>query len=376
LLALLLLCACSAAVDAARPPLRVPARADALLEQLPRGYARLEPASGARQASADDPPAQVLETARRLLDAAASTGDARLAARAQGLLDRVQGRDTNPDALRLRAFAAQHRHDFHGALALLDRLVARDPRDADARLSRAQVNLVLGRLDAVRDDCAALAFGIDGGDGMLCAAALSLRRGKATIAAMLAERWLAGVAPADPRRRYALALRADAASRAGAADADDWYRQALALGTGDVRTLAAFSRHLRATARPAQAYALLAGAPPSDGIALERALAADAARLPAAAALRRAQARRYALAHQLGATPELREEAEFELTLQHRPAVALVLAGRNFRTQRDDMDEALLRRAARAAGHADVTARLDAWTKALQILPADATVAP
>jgi len=338
--------------QAARPAVFTPSSPALVLERLPRGYAQLEPASK------PVPPAQA---AQGLLSAAAATGDARLAARGEALLAQLPANSV--DALRLRAYAAQHRHDFAAALRDIDRLLALAPRDADAHLSRAQIQIVQGRLDLARDDCAALALGLDSGEGMLCAAALSLRKGKLSVAAMLAERWLAGVPAHDPRRAFGLLLRADAASRANAADADGWYRQALALRPDDVRSLAAYSRHLRAHGRPAQALALLAQAPRTDGLELERTLAARAAHSGEADELSEAQARRYELARQLGGVPELRDEAEFELSVRGDAAAALALAQRNFTSQRDYEDASLLRRAATAAGQHAIVAGLDQWAR-------------
>lgn len=333
LLASCLLCA---PVLAARPPILTPASPQALVEELPRGYAQLEPAAI---------PRAPLANARRLLAAAAETGDARLATRAQAILDRMPKGGESPELLRLRAYAAQHRHDFAAALQALDRLVALQPRDGDARLARAQILIVQGRLEAARGDCAALALGIDAGQGLLCAAALSLRRGRLDAAAMLSERWLAAAGAGDERRRYGLLLRAEAASRAGAGDAEAWYRQALALGARDPRTLAAYSRHLRRRGEAARAYALLADAPPSDGLRLERALAARMIAAPDAAALAEEVGRRLALTRQLGGTPELRDEAEYLLTLRGDAAGALRLARANVAHQRDYEDLDLLRRA-------------------------------
>jgi Tfp pilus assembly protein PilF len=353
LVLLLLLLLCSPIAQAARPAWFTPSSPQLVLERLPRGYAQLEPASKPL------PPAQA---AQGLLAAAAATGDARLAARGEALLARLPA--DSVDALRLRAYAAQHRHDFAAALRALDRLLALAPRDADAHLSRAQIQIVQGRLDLARDDCAALALGLDTGEGMLCTAALSLRKGRPSVAAMLADRWLAGVPAGDPRRAYGLLLRADAASRANAPDADAWYRQALALRPDDVRTLAAYSRHLRAHGRPAQALALLANAPRTDGLELERTLAAHAAGADEADELAQAQTRRYALARQLGGVPELRDEAEFALSVRADPSAALLLAQRNFASQRDYEDASVLRRAAAAAGQRAVLAGLEQWTRA------------
>jgi hypothetical protein len=337
---------------AARPPLLTPASGGEIVERLPHGYAQLEPSAQSAPSAAQ---------AQRLLATAAATGDTRLAARAEAILARLPA--NSKDALRLRAFAAQHRHDFQLALVYLDRLVAMDARDSDALLSRAQVQIVQGRLDLARNDCASLVLGVDAGNGMLCTAALSLRLGRLEVAGMLAERWLAAVAPGDPRRSFALLLRADAASRANAADADRWYREAWALRRDDVRTLAAWARHLRAHGGAARAAALLASAPATDGIQLQRALAARESGADDADELAEAQTRRYELARELGGVPELRDEAEYELTLRHDPVAALALAQRNFLSQRDFEDAALLRRAAGAAGQPALVAQVDAWSK-------------
>ena len=345
---------------AGRPALIIPTNPATVIETLPRGYASIMP-----RTSTGGKPAPVSEIGQ-LLEVSARTGDARLAARAQALLDRYPATDKSPQILHLRAFSAQHRHDFTGALRFLDEAIAREPRDGDARLSRAQVHLVQGRLDLARADCVALAFGVDSGRGLLCIAALSLRRGNLGVAASLVDRWLAQAAAADPSREYVLVMRAEIASRAGAPDADAWFAKALAAAPADVRVLAAAARHLRATGRSAEVMKLLSNAS-SDGLQLQRALAAHSARLPQAAALADAQGRRYQLAHELGSQPEMRDEAEFLLTLRGNAPAALALAVRNFTQQRDYEDVSVLRRAAAAAGRPQALAGLQAWAASQQV---------
>lgn len=365
---LIAICGFSSGVRAERPPIVVPRDANTLVERLPSGYAQLEPSAR--------PSTPSLADARRLLATSAMTGDSRLATRADAILLKFPAQTRSPELLRLRAFSAQHRHDFKTAVLLLDQLVALDPRDGDARLSRAQVQLVRGEIKLARADCAALALGVDAGSGMLCAAALSLRLGNTTAASRFSEQWLAALPEADPRRRFGLVLRAESASRSHDADADAWFDQALSRQPDDVRTLASYSRHLRGSARPAQALRLLAHAPSSDGIQLERMLAAHAAGAPDAENLAQAQARRYQLAHALGSTPEIRDEAEFELTIRGNAQAALALAIRNFSSQRDYEDVELLRRAAAAARKPQALAILDAWARTQQIEPATAGRAP
>lgn len=346
-----------------RPVAVVPGNPDTVIEKLPRGYAALVPATAGKPAS--------LAQIELLLGTAARSGDARLAARADGLLSHFPASDTSPELLRARAFSAQHRHDFDGAIRILDTLVARQPRDGDARLSRAQIHLVQGRLDLARADCAALAFGVDAGRGLLCVASLSLRSGQWQTAMTMTDRWLAQSPASDPSRRYVLVTRAEISARSGAADADAWFQRALALAPDDVRTLAAYSRFLRGTGHPQTALRLLAHAANNDGLQLERALSARLAQAPEAASLAAAQARRYQLAHELGSQPEMRDEAEFLLTVRGDSAAALRLARTNFQQQRDFEDVSILRRSALAAGQASALGELQAWAKSqgLQLPP-------
>ena len=91
LLAALILLPLTALAD--RPPALVPRDAATVIEKLPRGYAALTPVAANQPVSM----AQV----QQLLGTAARSGDARLAARAAGLLDRFPANDRSPDVLRV-----------------------------------------------------------------------------------------------------------------------------------------------------------------------------------------------------------------------------------------------------------------------------------
>lgn len=345
--------------SAQRPPAVTPASADTVLERLPKGYASLVPQPAGGTTTKQD--------IQRLLTTAARTGDARLATRTEALLARFPLDTRDTEIIKARAFSAQHRHDFTGALRLLDEAIKINPRDVGARFSRAQIQLVQGRINRARADCAALALGVDSSEGLICLGALSLRTGNLQQSMAMADRWLAQDKTNSGVRRYVLVMRAEAASRAGAPDADQWFREALALDPQDVRTLSAYARHLYDNNRSREVIALLARAPQTDGLTLQMALAAHATKSPQAPALIRSQARRYATAHAVGVDPELRDEAEYLLTLKGDAAGALKLAQRNFETQRDHEDVALLRRAALAAGRPDALKPLDAWAASQQL---------
>lgn len=350
---------------AQRAPARVPADNAEVLERLPRGFS----ASTARLPGATAPPAQILA----LLSLAARTGDTRLSDRAQALLDAHPADATDPVLVSARAFSAQHQHEFETAVMHLDRVIELTPREGNAWLSRAQIHLVQGHIDRARRGCVALTLRVDASLGSLCTAALSLRTGRLDTAAELTDRWLASAAGDTDLRRYALVMRGEIASRAGDPGTDGWFDRALALVPGDVRTLAAYSRHLRHAGRPAEAARLLDGERNSEGLLLELALAAQAAGRPDARALGQRLERRMRLATTAQSPVELRDEAEFYLSLRNAPRRALGLAAKNFETQRDHEDVDLLLRAAHAAGQPDALAGLRAWAAAQRVeLPQDA----
>jgi len=357
-----LLLALLAPIAFARPPARVPSDATEVLERLPRGYAALEP-------RADHAAAPTLADAATLLTTAARTGDARLARRADALLARLPD-DGGAASLKVRAFAAQHRHDFSVAAALLDRAIVLDPRDADLRLSRVQVALVQGHVREARRACGALALGIDAARGEVCTAAIALRTGRLDTAARLSGQWLQGATRADPLRAYVLLLRAEAAARAGDLAADRWFRAAIAIDPVDVRGLAAYARYLLAHDRAGEVRPLLDDAGDSDGIAQLRALAAVANGDGDADTLAQAQADRFALSRRLGLPTELRDEAELALTVQADAPRGLALALANFRDQRDHEDVRLLLRAAALAKAPQALAPLRAWAAAEGIVVA------
>lgn len=365
---LLLLAACAAfpaSLASARPPAFVPSDPGQVLERLPAGYSAVGKAVRAKPTQAD---------VDRMLAIAGRSGDARMVSRAAAVLDDIAGKETAA-TLKARAYIAQYRHDFEAAAIHLDRAIALDRRDTGARVSRAQVDLVTGHLRKARDQCAALLV-LDTGAASLCLAALALRRGELDTAIRLADGLRRGLsarggqgagADAPVAVRHVFLLRAEAASRAGAVDADTWFLRALAVDPEDVRTLAAYARHLRNAGRHARVLALLRDAPVSDTLLLERVLAADALGDASAAALAGQQARRHAAAQAAGIEPELREQALFELAVRGDPDRALQLALTNFRTQRDHEDVDILVRSAVAAGRRDALRPLRDWAAAEQV---------
>src|SRR5262247_3609260 len=135
----------------------VPTNEDEVLETLPRaadGDAR--ELRGLREALAREPERLdlALDLAQRWLALARANGDPRPAGWAEGVLAPWLAQPEPPSAaLLLRAILRQNRHDFAGALDDLARVLERDPRNAQAWLTRAVILQVQGDAAAAASSC-------------------------------------------------------------------------------------------------------------------------------------------------------------------------------------------------------------------------------
>jgi len=110
-----------------------------------------------------------LPLAQLYIKQARSTGDLRFLGYAEAMLDPWIGPDTtSADALVLHATILQSRHDFSGALQILERARALRPDDAQAWLTSATVLRVLGRYDQSRSACEQITVRADPGVVELC----------------------------------------------------------------------------------------------------------------------------------------------------------------------------------------------------------------
>lgn len=350
------------ALPAASEPY-VPADDAVVLERLapqPADAAGLRALRAQRQALAAAPGdlAAALAYARQAIERGRAEADPRWHGQAEAALAPWLAQAAPiPEIRLLRATLRQQRHDFDGARADLDALIAARPDDLQARLTRATVHLVQGRPDAALPDCDALLqtrrnllaaavciTGVRSVDGHLDAAAEAL-------AAAVRE---AGDAPAG-ERRWALTALAEMERRRGrdpAAEAA--FRAALAAvpdgGAGDPYLLAAWADFLLATGRAADARAVAAPHRRIDNLLLRQALAEAALGDAGLAATIAELDARFAEAGLRGeAGVHLREEALHQLQLKRDPRRALALAVRNWDSQREPADARLLLACALAA---------------------------
>ena len=352
-----LLAAALCGLEARAAPFR-PVSDDTVVATLPGG---LERSAGRRtwptiaRTTAD--PALLTGLARALIERARAEGDPRDLGRAQALLDRWTDVATTPvEVLVLRATVEQSLHRFDRALLALDAALRREPRNAQALLTRATVLQVQGRLDEAARDCAALARIVDGLVATTCSAAVASLQGRGQQAYVVLDFTLKSAGPGQDRGllTWSRSVLAGIAERNGdCLAAASHYRAALALDPHDRYLKAAYADHLLDHGDARTALALTADDLADDGLLLRQALArATLVRADRSEAISMLAAR-HAAARQRSDKTHLREEARFELHLRHDARRALALATANWAVpQREPEDARILLESARAAGDA------------------------
>jgi uncharacterized protein (TIGR02996 family) len=308
----------------------------------------------ARAPSVAATPVAAIERARDFIEQARIDGDPRYLGHALGVLAPWPDARTAPlDLVVLRATVHQSLHHFARALAELDVVLQRDPRHAQALLTRATVLQVVGRVDAAARDCHALARLRGGLAASTCSASVASLSGQGHAAFVLLEYTLrnAGDEPAPSERAWSHSVLAEIAERNGDfAAAASSFRSALAIDPDDRYVRAAYADFLLDQGDAKGALALTANAWSDDNLLLRRALALAALGSPQRAEAVAALADRYAAAYRRADALHLREEARFALHLQRDAARALELAASNWAVQKEPADARILLQAAVAAG--------------------------
>jgi Tfp pilus assembly protein PilF len=254
-------------------------------------------------------------------------------------------------------------HEFEAALADLAAVLKTNPRNVQARLTRATVLQVQGSNDSARDDCRALQnltqelvwtaclSSVDGVSGQLLESYTQLRTA------------LDRSPNAQPAlRSWVLTSLAEMAARACmASDTDMHFRAALSLDPADNYLLGAYADFLLDRGRFDDVAALLRDKTRADPLLLRYVLALqgqDSTELPA----RVEQLRdRFTASRLRGDQVHLREEARFTMRLVSAPEAALRLAQENWRGQKEPIDLRILLEAALGARDAAAVDGVRQW---------------
>ena len=345
------------ALGAAAAPY-TPASGSQAIEHLPR---RADPAQRELQALRAELPAHpndlalATRIARRYIATARGETDPRYYGYAQAALAPWWKLAAPPPEVRLlRATLLQSTHRFAQAMADLDAVVAADPHNAQAWLTRATVQTVRGDYAGATASCARLsALGTELA-AITCIANVTAMTGRAARSEALLDAALRRNSDADPAMQaWSLTLLAEMATRRGNARvAEARFRRALALTPRDSYLLGAYADFLLDQQRPREAAMLLKDQDRIDGLLLRRALAlrqlADQ-RTVLDQAKAELQAR-FNAATQRGDSVHQREQARYELHLRGDAATALALALQNWEVQKEPADMRVLLEAAAAAG--------------------------
>lgn len=268
-----------------------------------------------------------------------------------------------PAALMLQmADIRQYRHEYERALALLDRVLEREPGLVQGRLMRAAIRQTQGRFDAAHADCKALLGSGETTLGTACLAQVMGMTGSLTKAerllTALVER--SGDLPAS-QRVWMLTSLADMNDRLGRTDiAETNLEDALTFDPRDRYARLALADLLLGNGRENEVPELLAQMPATEGALLRLAEVGQAGNAVPVEAVVALEAR-YAEAQLRGERLHLRDLARLHLRLRSDQQTALALARENWTEQREPADARLLAQTALAARDVASINALEAW---------------
>ncbi len=290
-----------------------------------------------------------IQQARALIEEGRKRADIRAFAYADTLLAPFAALATvNSQLALLLADIHQYRHDFKGAALLLDQVLARDPRDSNARLMRAQIRIAQGNGREALRDCLHLVGREAAWVWSACSAQAYAISGRLPDAQRLLDSTLRGQQLQGARGAWVAGIMAQLAAQTGDhVNEESWLRRALAADADDHVAAIALIDLLNASGRQIEALQILASRPASDAYLIRKAQALRVADPGQAQVVMNELRRRFAESDALGDRTHLRERADFELRFGDARA-ALAHARENFGSQRELFDVRLLLQAAAA----------------------------
>ncbi|WP_230492126.1 MULTISPECIES: lipopolysaccharide assembly protein LapB [unclassified Janthinobacterium] len=365
-----LLCACLPVLAWAAP--YTPNDGSAVIEQLPRRADATQSELRALRQRLDATPqdlALAASLAQRYIALARSDTDPRYLGYAQAALAPWWRQAAPPLPVRLlRATILQSTHHFGAALQDLDAVIAQQPQNAQAWLTRATVLTVQGDYAHATASCARLSALTTQLVTVTCIANVASVTGRAAASERLLELTLQRSAGAAPElESWAATLLAEMATRRGETTlADTRYKSALARQPRDSYLLGAYADFLLDRQRPQEVVQLLQDRQRIDALLLRYALALQAlpGKQAAFLAAKAELAARFNAAMQRGDTVHQREQARFALFLQQDVPAALQLAQKNWAIQKEVPDMRILLEAALAARNYGAARPVLAWIAA------------
>lgn len=293
-----------------------------------------------------------VKLARHYIEQSRSDGDPRFLGQAQAVLNLWWSEPSPPPAvLLLRATIRQNAHEFDQALADLDEVLAMEPTNAQAWLTKASILQVQARYQDARRACQKLARLAASHVLFGCLSDIAGVTGQSAKSRTLLRQVLSDTPLAGRERIWIATILAETAARTIAIqEAEQAFAEAFKVGIKDQYLLGAYADFLLDQRRYQDVISLLQSETRADGLLLRLAIAEQALELPTfhnhTAELRA----RFVASRERGTTVHVREEARFTLALLHDAKRALPLAQTNWNIQREPADARILLESALAAG--------------------------
>jgi tetratricopeptide (TPR) repeat protein len=327
----------------------IPSRGQQVIETLPRRGDPVQQQLRSLRAELNARPTDVAlatSVAQRYIALGRSETDPRYLGYAQAALAPWWAQVAPPPKVRLlRATLLQSTHQFGPALDDLKGVLAAEPTNAQAWLTQATVQTVLGDYAGATTSCAHLSSLSIELITVTCIANVGTVTGRSLKSEQLLDLTLERSSNAPPElREWALTLLAEMAQRRGdVVAAQGRYARALAMAPNDSYLLGAYADFLLEQRRPAEVLALLRDQSRIDALLLRRALALQQQQQQGGQAKALADdvkelAARFDAAAMRGDTVHQREQARFEMTLRQDARTALALARKNWAVQREPAD--------------------------------------
>jgi predicted Zn-dependent protease len=285
-----------------------------------------------------------VQLATRYIELGRSEGDPRFLGQAQAVLSPWWNEQTPPPTtLLLRATIRQNAHEFDRALEDLDQILAVQPTNAQAWLTKASILQVQARYEDARRACQRLSRLAASHMLLGCLSDIAGVTGQSAKTRELLRGVLSDPGLLGRERIWIATILAETAARNGAIrEAEQYFAEAFKVGIKDQYLLGAYADFLLDQRRYQEVISFLQSETRADGLLLRLALAEQALELPSSKSHVAELATRFAASRERGTATHVREEARFMLALQHDAQRALPLAQANWDVQREPADARIL----------------------------------
>lgn len=309
------------------------------------------------------------QLAARYIELGRSEGDPRFLGQAQATLAPWWNEPMPPPAaLLLRATIRQNAHEFDQALTDLDQVLAAQPTNAQAWLTKASILHVQARYDEARRACQPLARLAARHVLLACLSDIAGLTGRAAQSRELLRELLEHPGISGRERTWISTMLAEISARTGDVhSAERYFAEALNRGVRDQYVLGVYADFLLDQGRHREVVTLLQRETKADGLLLRLALAEEALGLAAFDDHVAVLAARFAAGRARGTNAHVREEARFTLALLRDPQRALPLAQVNWKVQREPADARILLESALATGNREAAQPVLDWLRTNQI---------